>query len=516
MAVADLAFIVSAGPRVSDDPAVRKLIRQQAMKNVALTRKSRRPRVDCNTLIVTKKSPTTCLKDDLFPPATKNPEEVHDILSKLSYFGIGDDLSDVFLVGTDPEPCSLMFNPMVSPSPPLLTEYEAARSMHNVDIVDLSMLTCFCISKNIIPMLTADPSLLKTLIGHDRWSYVQYIPGLYRTSKCLATATDCVLSKVRSLLSPSPAARKTATELYSRALRILQQDLQDSVACLGADVLCASLLLCLYELLSSTDGGAAWTQHMNGCVKLIKHRTPDRFQTDFEKALFYAHTGPVVFEALSGSQDCRYGCYLQEGIWSQLYSSISEDSDELTGRSPLAIALKLELFALPGLWLEIDECINNGELLREDVTCILEVRCRQADYKFTSWLQRYKAYCLSKPSYGLTSAEVAERRELQGLALECSVVVKRLISTVCGHRTQRLAQEELQAADALLEMQNGPKPQHAWMLSGSEVAIAQSIISTHGQWIVRQDNESALAARVRRQAQYKAWTRLLGWTTWMD
>ena len=99
----------------------------------------------------------------------KPPRDVHDILSTLATFGIRDDLSDVSLTEPGIEPWSLMMNPMLSPIPPLLNEYEAARSMHNVDIVDLSTLTSFSVTKNIIPLLAADPSRLTTLLGHDRW-----------------------------------------------------------------------------------------------------------------------------------------------------------------------------------------------------------------------------------------------------------------------------------------------------------------------------------------------------------
>lgn len=38
----------------------------------------------------------------------------------------------------------------------------------------------------------------------------------------------------------------------------------------------------------------SWICHAGGAARLIQLRGPDRFQTDFELALFMAHIGPIV------------------------------------------------------------------------------------------------------------------------------------------------------------------------------------------------------------------------------
>jgi hypothetical protein len=42
------------------------------------------------------------------------------------------------------------------------------------------------------------------------------------------------------------------------------------------------------------SGETAWIRHAAGAARLIQLRGPDNYSTDFEKALFMAHTGPIV------------------------------------------------------------------------------------------------------------------------------------------------------------------------------------------------------------------------------
>lgn len=41
-------------------------------------------------------------------------------------------------------------------------------------------------------------------------------------------------------------------------------------------------------------GERAWIQHSAGAAKLIQVRGPSNYTSDFEKALFLAHSGAIV------------------------------------------------------------------------------------------------------------------------------------------------------------------------------------------------------------------------------
>lgn len=198
----------------------------------------------------------------------------------------------------------------------------------------------------------------------------------------------------------------------------------------------------------------------------MKARTPTRFQTDFEKALFAAHVGPVVSEALTSI----ISCYLAQPEWMELYRSLVIDTDELTDRSPLTIAIRSVTFFLPDLWRDVDTAINDDATLFDDAALqALEARCRALHSEILAWTEDYKAHCvrwsLSTPS----PAELAMRRENFGLSIECLIIVKRLLSTVCDAERPQLELETQALAHLLLELQKNPVAEHSFLFAGHEV-----------------------------------------------
>lgn len=51
----------------------------------------------------------------------------------------------------------------------LFSTYETARAKFRIDLTDLSILTNFNIGKSAIPILSADPGRLATLLGQQEW-----------------------------------------------------------------------------------------------------------------------------------------------------------------------------------------------------------------------------------------------------------------------------------------------------------------------------------------------------------
>lgn len=78
---------------------------------------------------------------------------------------------------------------------------------------------------------------------------MEYVPSRYGISDCLTAATDCVLGKVRSILAPQQFDKELMLRLYAKALQTLQDAISDESKCMEADVLCATELLSLHEVL---------------------------------------------------------------------------------------------------------------------------------------------------------------------------------------------------------------------------------------------------------------------------
>ena len=60
----------------------------------------------------------------------------------------------------------------------LFSNYETARAKFMVDVTDLAILTNFNVGKSTIPILSADPMRLASLLGHPQW-YVSFrVPSM--------------------------------------------------------------------------------------------------------------------------------------------------------------------------------------------------------------------------------------------------------------------------------------------------------------------------------------------------
>lgn len=258
------------------------------------------------------------------------------------------------------------------------------------------------------------------------------------------------------------------------------------------------------QLLDPTQD-TAWSHHISGSARLIRHRTPQRFQSEFEKALFAAHVGPVVSECLVDNKRC----YLEEEQWSDLYRSLIQESHFLHDRSALTIHARLLMFPLSGLWCDVEAAVTGSDLFDDDVLSKLEKRCREAQRSFIDWMEDYKSHCVRLSLATPPPKELALRRELFGSALECLAVVKRLLAAVCDQQRVSLETETQALVHLIFDLQKQPSPKHSWLFSGHEVGVAFTIMVTKDQWeeqrIYSSDEERRMAIRTR----YWTWSNTL-------
>jgi hypothetical protein len=120
---------------------------------------------------------------------------------------------------------------------------------YGLDALDISTLASVHMNRAARYEFLENPSQLAQILTKRKWSYFSYLPSRYGYSTCLNDATDCLVSRVRQILSPDSAIwDKTVLSLYCRALNSLQAAIQCSKLCMEADVLCATAILALYEV----------------------------------------------------------------------------------------------------------------------------------------------------------------------------------------------------------------------------------------------------------------------------
>lgn len=173
------------------------MIRKQAMKDVGIARKRKGNYGKQNTrqVVCTDVPKELAVRSSSSPSISSETRTSDTSGSSDSTEGTDyEELVDRQLVY--PAHKRMAMSRMCLQTARLSSGYEHARSRFKIDITDLSMLTHFNVGKSTIPILSADPSRLVTLLDQQQWSYLDYVPSRYGSSPCLTTAVNCVLAKV--------------------------------------------------------------------------------------------------------------------------------------------------------------------------------------------------------------------------------------------------------------------------------------------------------------------------------
>lgn len=193
----------------------------------------------------------------------------------------------------------------------------------------------------------------------------------------------------------------------------------------------------------------------------------------------------------------------------ELYSSLQQDTKFLTDRSALAIQVRLAMFKIPGLWRNVGEVVNSPGYCICAPMDSLETECRKAHKSLIDWLEDYKSHCVRLSLAWLPASELALRRELFGSAVECLIIVKRLLATVCDSDRQSMELETQALAHLLLDLQKQPSPSHSWLFSGHEVGVAYTMLLTKHQWEEDVSHKDAEARIQAARTRYNTWSNTL-------
>jgi len=175
--------------------------------------------------------------------------------------------------------------------------YELTSMKNDFDILDLSTLATLHVGRFTRGALSNNPeNLIQQLRAKydPQFTYLSYLPARYEEVGILRDAANCVIARARNIVSPHKSWEGAVFTFYLRALRSLQRALDDPKRQYQADVLCATEILALYELLDPSGDPSAWVRHTAGASRLIQLRGPRAYNSEFEKALFMGHTVPIV------------------------------------------------------------------------------------------------------------------------------------------------------------------------------------------------------------------------------
>jgi hypothetical protein len=261
MADIQFQFVVSDGPQISKDPALRTVIRKQAMRNVGNARKQRGSRGQAKarrplTPASTETTDASMRTANSGAPSSSQPHTgpIHISAPDLELEILSEDeLVSLELIHQKPvsKEVYMAWVPPLSTNP--THAYEALRAKYYFDVQDLYILTGFNINRNTLMGLQQNPELVASLLGHRMCSYLTYVPERYGATPYLTAVVDCVTAKAHSVLYPPNAVfSKQVMRMYQKALRAIQQAIADEEACRDNDLLCAVQLLSIHEVRANT------------------------------------------------------------------------------------------------------------------------------------------------------------------------------------------------------------------------------------------------------------------------
>lgn len=244
---------------VPQDVATRALIRKQAMKKASAARKKNGNYGKHNlrqypvfvdgraeSIPTTNPRPISSSYEIVFRQQQTSPElergSSATIIESLPVFERARSKSHPQLALSESEGTRI-------PASLPLTAYESVSMRYGINIPDLSSLTTFHVSRATRKALSTDPSQVTNLLRYNQWSFFSYLSSSYETSPCVKSAVDCVVARVRQILSPSEhSLDSTVISSYVKALNTLQKALDCQNQRYSPEVLYAIEILALYEV----------------------------------------------------------------------------------------------------------------------------------------------------------------------------------------------------------------------------------------------------------------------------
>ncbi|ESZ98999.1 hypothetical protein SBOR_0657 [Sclerotinia borealis F-4128] len=359
------------------------------------------------------------------------------------------------------------------------TSYEVMLSKFGFDILELSTLATLHVGRATRRALCQSPeSIVHQMRTQKQWSFLSFLPSMflidniplsriilskvtelanpssarYGQNKCLSAAVDCVVARARQIISPAQHNNfwePLVLANYITALDSLQRALDSPTTRYHPEVLCATEILALYELLEPS-GETAWIRHSAGAARLILLRTPESYTTDFERALFMGHTGPIMTEALLNGERC----FLEQSAWQDLLTSVicKEEYYTVSDRSEIVVRLIMAKSHIPGLFWDLTQILcKEVEPSREYVTRI-QNWCGELRMRFLDWKTRYEVLIREAGPVREGTMEFDRRAKAYATFLSCIMFVNRLRGCVSPAERVGLERETQGLAEEMLEL----------------------------------------------------------------
>lgn len=372
--------------------------------------------------------------------------------------------------------------PIWIPASPTSTGYEAMRIRYDFDVLDLSGLTALHVGRATAQSLQDKPSHLLDILRCREWSYFSYIPGRYGYTKCLDDAICCVAARVRQWITNPGRPTSRVLVLYTKAVKSLQAALDNHVQRVSPDVLCATEVLSIFELLDS-DRDDAWVTHAAGAATLIQLRGPERYETKIEKALFLGQASPIITEAMLTVSPC----FLEEPAWQHLFWTISLGKSVFSAYSDALVEAWACISYVPGLFRGVRSALRNpnkgSQAARGLLNRILDIRSRLTKMRVEQNMISVRA---SEGKYDL-------QYDLVGLHATNLTRLERLVAALVSNAVMAAEERAQELSEQVLNLERSAITidARATLYLRFKILTAKVTINTGEQWREETTNRPA-------------------------
>lgn len=125
------------------------------------------------------------------------------------------------------------------------------------------------------------------------------------------------------------------------------------------------------------------------------------------------------------------------------------------------------------------------------------------------WTEDYKAHCVRLSLATPPKLEISMRRELFGTSIECLIITKRLLASVCEADRVKLEAETQALCHLIFDLQKQPSPKHSWLFTGHETGVAYTVTATRDQWEEDVSGLDEMEQRLAARQRYMGWNTML-------
>jgi len=238
-----------------------------------------------------------------------------------------------------------------------------------------------------------------------------------------------------------------------------------------------------------------WSQHIAGASRLIQHRGPSRFSTEFDKCLFISLSYPIVSlnflsisrEEVNSYLQCAQSllnneyCFLDDPTWTGVMKSTHIPSEIFTDRSKLGIDLMILKPRISGLAKRTNHAVFMQEELNSEKLDAIAADLRDARSRIVMWRRKFNTALLNADESTRNDAlDFGKRYELLGVSLVVHILLSRLLCSIAP-ACRSLLEEEVQSLALELKTVQGTLSHNrrAEFFFEQKSKIADAAISTH-------------------------------------